>query len=283
MTTGSLLSFVDLLDKAAVAPSQVRLLRHQAQGPAGRTPFTLWRDDDKQFDDYQSVQAKANRAKLAAPYWASFVVTPAATTMFVGVYSVSYVGTVPPDRVDPLSGRTEVGLGSIDPDLYDLHPIEALADYRGRLTIDWGPGRRSWIQRADRQSKPIDELVRRYRDPDYPGHARFIRNLSDLETMPSNWQAVLRVSRGVYLLTCPRTREQYVGSASGEGGFLSRWFGYVASGHGGNVGLKSRDPSDYQVSILEVAASTASVDDIVANEQLWKAKLQSREMGLNRN
>lgn len=29
--------------------------------------------------------------------------------------------------------------------------------------------------------------------------------------------------------------------------------------------------------------SAASTDDIIAIEQLWKRKLQSREMGLNRN
>jgi hypothetical protein len=37
------------------------------------------------------------------------------------------------------------------------------------------------------------------------------------------------------------------------------------------------------VSILEVSGSGASTDEIIAAEQLWKAKLQSREMGLNRN
>jgi hypothetical protein len=47
--------------------------------------------------------------------------------------------------------------------------------------------------------------------------------------------------------------------------------------------LKSRDPSDYQVSVLEVAGSAATVDEIIAREGLWKQKLQSREMGLNRN
>jgi len=57
----------------------------------------------------------------------------------------------------------------------------------------------------------------------------------------------------------------------------------VRNGHGGNVGLKSRDPADYQVSILEVSGSTATVEEVLAAEQLWKAKLQSREMGLNRN
>lgn len=54
-------------------------------------------------------------------------------------------------------------------------------------------------------------------------------------------------------------------------------------GHGENIGLRSRDPSDYQVSILEVSGSTATIEDIIAAEQLWKAKLQSREIGLNRN
>jgi hypothetical protein len=277
------LDFADLLGKASIAPADVRLLRHQARGPAGRTPFTLWRDGNGQFDDYQSVQAPANRAKLNAPVWASFVVTPAATTLFVGLYDATRTGTAPFDRIDPLSGKTEAALGSIDPDLYALQPLEALSGYVGRLTVDWGPGMRSWIQRADRQPKVIVEILRAYREPDYPGHARFLRQLSDLEAMPPAWAAVLRASRGVYLLTCPRTREQYVGSASGEGGFLARWLGYLATGHGGNVALKSRDPSDYQVSILEVCASSASVEDILMTEQLWKAKLQSREMGLNRN
>ena len=39
------------------------------------------------------------------------------------------------------------------------------------------------------------------------------------------------------------------------------------------------DPSDYQVSILEVAGSAATVEAILSMETLWKRKLQSREMG----
>ena len=54
-------------------------------------------------------------------------------------------------------------------------------------------------------------------------------------------------------------------------------------GHGGNVALKSRDPADYQVSILEVAGTAATTDDVIKMEVQWKSKLQSREMGLNRN
>ncbi|EZP66182.1 hypothetical protein BV97_05766 [Novosphingobium resinovorum] len=58
---------------------------------------------------------------------------------------------------------------------------------------------------------------------------------------------------------------------------------YAQDGHGGNLGLKSSEPGDYQVSILEVSGSAATVDEIRSIEQLWKRKLQSREMGLNRN
>jgi len=58
---------------------------------------------------------------------------------------------------------------------------------------------------------------------------------------------------------------------------------YVTTGHGGNVALKSSEYSDYQASILEVAGSSANPDDIRGMESIWKEKLQSREMGLNRN
>jgi hypothetical protein len=49
------------------------------------------------------------------------------------------------------------------------------------------------------------------------------------------------------------------------------------------MGLKSREPSDYRVSILETAGSQLTAEDILDLEQIWKAKLQSREMGLNKN
>ncbi|MGB3930862.1 MAG: hypothetical protein WBL20_18100 [Sphingobium sp.] len=58
---------------------------------------------------------------------------------------------------------------------------------------------------------------------------------------------------------------------------------YFATGHGGNVGLKSRDPSDYRVSILETIGTSATTADLLVLEARWKDKLQSREMGLNKN
>lgn len=272
------LSFNALLSSYGIDPAKVRLLRHQTNPFQGRTLYGLWRDHHPEFVRYQSIQTSQNRSRLASPYWASFVVTPARSDMFVGLWQVRHSGTCPPGTTDPLSGHDVAGL-----DQYEQDFIDASAEHVGRVFIDWGGGTRSWAQRADKQDKPIVELTRTFQEEAFPGYGGFIANLSAIESLPSGWLTALAAVRGVYLLICPRTREQYVGSASGEGGLLGRWLEYARSGHGGNVGLKSRDPADYQVSILEVCGSAATTEEIVGAEQLWKAKLQSREMGLNRN
>jgi hypothetical protein len=48
------------------------------------------------------------------------------------------------------------------------------------------------------------------------------------------------------------------------------------------VALKSRTPSDYRVSILQVVGTDVTSADVIAIEERWKKKLQSIEMGLNR-
>ena len=166
---------------------------------------------------------------------------------------------------------------------YELALDSRMSDLVGKMTIEWGEGTRSWIQRADNQNKQILELRKQFKEDDFPGFLNFIKPLSEIEKIPTGWINVLTNSKGIYLLTCPRTKEQYVGSATGETGFLGRWLDYAQTGHGGDVALKSRDPSDYQVCILEVAGTALSSEQILELEAKWKRKLQSREMGLNRN
>jgi hypothetical protein len=168
-------------------------------------------------------------------------------------------------------------------DIYELQMEATLSDLVGRLVIDWGPGTRRWVQRADKKNKAVLELRTEFKEPDFPGFLAFIQPLSKLNALPQSWIAALASCKGIYLLTCPKTKEQYVGKASGDIGFWSRWQDYIQTGHGGNVALKSRDPSDYQVSILEVAGSAATTLDVDKMEARWKQKLQSQEMGLNRN
>lgn len=281
------LYFNMLLRDEGIDPSYVRLLRHQTGKVLGRTPYTLWRDEVGAFQRYQSTQNPRRRTRLNAPYWAAFVAPPSGGTLFVGLYEISLVGDVPVGQIDPLTLQevgAETGPGPYDQ--YDCRPMDELSDCVGRLFINWGDSPsayRAWIQRAERREKEIVELTRAFQEEAFPGFTKFIRPLSEVEAMPISWKEVLTASRGVYLLACPKTREHYVGSACGEGGFLARWRNYVANNHGGNVGLQSRDPSDLQVSILEAAGSASSVEEILALEASWKAKLHSRTIGLNRN
>ena len=55
---------------------------------------------------------------------------------------------------------------------------------------------------------------------------------------------------------------------------------YALTGHGENVQLKSREPSDYQVAILEVAGTNS---DLGKMESAWKQKFQTREKGFGLN
>lgn len=278
------LTFNLVLKEAGLNPRDVRLLRHQNVADTGLTPYAIWRDDRSEFERYQSAQKATRRANFASRYWASFVVPPDRSTLFVGLYEIFEHRPAPDDWIDPLQRITRLEI-DLDLDLYDYRRLPEFEHLAGCLRVDWGPGTRSWAQRADRDTgdKRIVELTQAFREPEFPGFSRFIGNLGGLASLPASWVAVLSASQGVYLLTCPRTREQYVGSASGAGGFWGRWQSYIATGHGGNVGLRVRDPSDYQVSILEVLGSAATPEEIIAAEQLWKVKLQSREMGLNRN
>ena len=50
-----------------------------------------------------------------------------------------------------------------------------------------------------------------------------------------------------------------------------------------SVRLKSRERSDYQVSILEVVGTSTTDDEIIKLEYRWKEKLRTKEMGLNGN
>jgi hypothetical protein len=92
------------------------------------------------------------------------------------------------------------------------------------------------------------------------------------------------LSRVIYLLVRRKTGEQYVSSATGTDGFFGRWLCYQ-DGHGGNVGMRefAADAAEYDVNVLEVAASNALTEEIYERESMWKTKLGTRVVGLNRN
>lgn len=279
----TLLRFNMLLQECGIDPANVRLLRHQTRLPDGRTPLELWRMDRTGFERYQAYQLIAQRAWFTGKWWASFVGLHDGRTLFAGLYEVGAPEPVTTDFTLPDTGQM-IRAGADDH--YTTKLSDQLSAYIGKLYIDWGggaSGKRAWKQRADQQNKIITELHLEGDEAPYPGHMQLVAPLSHIAEAPPSWIAQLEATRGIYLLTCPRTGELYVGSATGSRGFWGRWMNYEADGHGGNVALRTRERADWLVSILQVAGSADSLDVILAMEALWKTKLNSRIFGLNRN
>ena len=272
------LTFNRLLAVENVEPERVQLLRHQDSRSTSLTsPYALWVNEDPGFDLYQRIQHRQIFRLAEGSLVASFVATPQGETLFVGLHEVHGIGIVEPGTKDPVGGHPVEGLY-----LYDLRPDPRLSWYAGKVVVDWGTGYRSWVQRAHKQDKPILEVRREFREQSFPGFSKFETRLSEVIRLPAGWRQVLRANKGVYMLTCPKTKEQYVGSATGEGGFQKRWEQHALKG-GDAVKFRSRDPADYRVVILEVAGTTEKTHDIQLAEQRWIAKLQSVAMGLNGN
>jgi len=212
-----MLSFNSVLRNEGVEPALVKLVRHRDTRNTGRpTPYQLWLANDGRLELYQRIQKRDvfSGAKLIA----SFVVTPLDETLFVGLFSVDErTEKAASGLIDPVSGEHVGGLN-----LYGLSLADALANYRGRLVIEWGPGYRSWVQVAKKQEKMVLELRRSTGEPPFPGFLSFCERLSQLVAVPSSWRTALSSVSGVYLLTSPETGRQYVGSAQGAGGFWGR-------------------------------------------------------------
>ena len=218
------------------------------------------RDNRSQFELYQSSQRISNRKKLTAPYWTVFIVNLDDETMFAGVYAVQYRGLLEQDTPRPhMNGIDEAGSS----DVYDLTLKNALSDLIGKLFIDWGPGALAWVQYADRNNKPVTVLRTAFREPTFPGFLNFIQPLSKLDNLPKGWIVALQSSRGVYLLTCPKTKEQYVGSASGAASILATWQDYVRTGLGGNARSQRTTirATVKALNILEAAGASATTDE----------------------
>jgi len=277
-----MLTFNQLLQVGGLNPETIRLLRHRDATPRiHRALYDAAMKGDPRFAQYQERQGTPQVIEQFrnATYLAGFVVEPITQqTVFVGIW-------------ERIGERTERKDNPFEPDpptsrAIEFHTsrVERFDEYCGRLVIDWGDGTRAWVQRADNQDKRIVEIRKTKRDPDFPGFLKFQISLDQVEALSASWIQVLRNARGVYLLVRRKTGEQYVGSATGSDGFFGRWIGYQ-DGHGGNIGMRelAADAAEYDVAILEVAASNAATDEIYGRESLWKTKLGTRVVGLNRN
>jgi hypothetical protein len=125
--------------------------------------------------------------------------------------------------LDPVHGGDVSGMH-----LYEMRRSDLLAQYEGRLFIDWGKSFIQWVQNAGGQDKTITEIRREIGEPLFPGFMSFPpRIVSTLDRLPYSWKNALGTVKGVYILVCQKTVEitgwHYVGSCSGEGGFWELW------------------------------------------------------------
>jgi serine/threonine protein kinase len=187
---------------------------------------------------------------------------------------------------DSLNNRALSLLDLVRPDQAERAWEEALAEHKGHLESTYNLGLLMWrgvlmddSQLLGRLSESAIGVLEDWRGAVLRARVHLergdcesvIKELGRLTQPDSHRKDVVQVVHSARELLkisrrCLRTFEEY-----------------AQTGHGGDIALKSRDPSDYQVSILEVAGTASSVDEIKEMESRWKAKLRSREMGLNRN
>jgi hypothetical protein len=274
-----MLKFNTLLADAGLDPEKVYLLRHQDRRMSdGRTVYSVWRSQKDDFEMYRRIQKWENRFEVGALI-ASFVVTPDGDTLFVGLYEITDLTKLTDSVFDPMI-RHYVPAGHA---FHTTEHCDLLADFKERLVIDWGPGERAWRQRAHMQNKDVIEIRRAFREREFPGYQSVICDVDRIEETPLKWREHLQSVRGVYLLVCKETGDQYVGAAYGDGGFWNRWYAYSSNGHGGNALLKIRGKRAHAATILEIFDSIATPTDIINAEARWKRKLGSRAHGLNAN
>ncbi len=133
-----MLTFNTLLQRGKVDPVEVKLVRHKdTRYPNRPTPFALWMAKDPDFELYQALQSRP--VLDHANYIAAFIVAPMGETVFAGIYSVYGRSQAPKDLLCPINGTAG------DRYLYKMAQTEHLAEYQGRIVIDWGEGFRSWV------------------------------------------------------------------------------------------------------------------------------------------
>lgn len=178
---------------------------------------------------------------------------------------------------------------------YKTECISELEYFSGKLIISFKrSGRQSYLNAETWYVKMIVAEIKPEKliVEDFKGYNKIIISKSKLDLIVSqsidSWRSALSNVSGVYLITDRATGKLYVGSATGGGGIWQRWCSYSLNGHGGNKNiitvLNKKGPEyadNFQYSILEIADTHTSKDDILERESYWKNVLCTRKYGYN--
>lgn len=278
------LCFSDVLFKCGLDPARVKLIRHAMSDRGFRTCY------DKGMVREYTQQQKAGFSR-GYDYWCVFLGDTGTLAKLFACYRVG--GAVPDTRSVMPPGFPFPEWFRGENAQYDLIPVDNLAEYEGRLIIDWGRGTRAWHQKGTTE-KPIVS-IQADRKKVFSGFEDLILTYDQLKEIVENptvydaWHTALSSVNAIYLIVDRETGKQYVGSAYGRGGLFGRWSCYVDSLHGNNKLMKDlicAHPDRYrhfQFSILQILSKTASEEEVIQTESLYKKKLLSKSFGLNDN
>lgn len=250
------------------------------------------------FNAYQSSHSGPATATLRGrKYVASFVAMDDGTLVLAGVYLIGGVRSrvIAELRTDP----DVIALNSafnVYPEItgdpaavvswFDLRLTSHMGEYVGRLRIKTKLTQ-TYVRLAETFENEAGKIIAIERESVLSAHApdwnKCIATGAFLRELPQSWAVRLREWKGVYLII-DTDGKRYVGSAAGADGLLGRWRDHIAMDANCAVELKKRDPAGFRFSILEVASKGDTVEDIVAMETNWKARLLTRDAwGLNKN
>ena len=281
-----LFDFLKLFD-LTINPNQSKI--HLATHNGEKDPLDVYLEGG--FDEWQRWQTKKNFERT---YIISLIALPAKNNwLFVGVHIHEADAKYFNDKDFVSNDKNQ--------HYYNLIEDNKFSEVSGRLTVEFiRSGRQAYLD-AEKccdnisilEIKPVKMSI-----GDFPGYKNIsiTKSVLDLIIKQSleSWRTELRNVAGVYLISDTKSGKLYVGSATGEEGIWQRWSEYSKNGHGGNVQLKAllnnentntEDRSVYFLySILEIADTHTSTDDILDREKHWKNILLSRfPNGLNEN
>lgn len=280
----AILYFSDVLRKVGLDPAKVKLIRHALTDKGFKSCY------DKNMVLEYTRQQKSGFSKNY-DYWCVFISGKGTLAKLFACYKV---GNSVPDTSDVMPKdfpHPEWFQG--ENAFFDLEHIDLLKDYEGRLMIDWGNSARMWHQKGTTE-KPI-VAIHADEKKVFSGFENLILTYDELKEIVENptiyeaWHTALSSVNAIYLIVDRETGKQYVGSAYGKDGLLGRWSCYVNSLHGNNKLMKELicdHPERYhyfQFSILQILPKTATDDEVIQTESLYKKKLLTIPFGMNDN
>lgn len=287
----------ELLERSGIDLKEVLVFRHRPFEPALNRAFDMIVSERPDlFECYQDCHGARTEASLhKAKYVASFIWHTPGSALFVGLYEVRSHEQLSPEAIISRPKHQELmgfGMGGVTAThgresiaVFDMPLLPWHKEWSGRLMIRWPGLERAWVRWADRNIFEVESIAHESLFVGrLPAWDELILDWSRLAILPAGWQSSISQWRGIYLITDRSDGKCYVGSACGGENILQRWRDYAKSGHGGNIHLKGRNPSDFTFTILQLVAPDLPRDDVIKLESRWKLRLNTlAPFGLNAN